>query len=401
MLLRRRKRRAQLQQLFASKARAPGLSLKRWARKHGVGHTQLYARWKRWSTAADDAEREAALGDHRGGHNRAFTPAQEELLTARVLALPTATHAAVHDIALEMHHAIQAEAGAAHAHMPLLRHRARPFSASASFVTRYKRVHRISSHRTKLGHERRAEPHAVRDSEREAEEFLHAVYGALHEFGPALVLNMDETPCKLVEQPRTALRRTGSNEAAKINTFANERLNLTFFPTISAAGNKLPLCCILRGKTERCLAKVRNGASAAVKRVQLYYSESGWSNTGIVVRYIHDVVQPYTHSRPAALILDDYASHWTPEVEAAAAAIHLRLIKVPNFKGATALLQPLDAKFNGPMKIRRVALWAARRLREPDAPDSEQAAVERTQLAYEAMTQEATMEAWRKAQIDW
>src|SRR6185437_9142013 len=98
-------------------------------------------------------------------------------------------------------------------------------------------------------------------------------------------------------------------------------------------------------------------------KVNLFYTDSGWVNEGVMVRWLNDVVKPYTQSRPAALILDDYSAHWSPCVQAAAAAMNLTLIHIPNFAGATALLQPLDVEFNGPMSIQRKKLWTEIKLR--------------------------------------
>jgi len=395
----KRKRGAVLYALFGRKRVDPSLSLRRLAREAQLGHSQVCVRWKAYAAAGDDAERMAACENHSGGHNRTFTPAQSLLLHEQVLACPTASHTTVHDLAISLHGSVRAAAGVPAARIPELRNRPKPFGASPSFITRWKRQRRVSSRRTKKVHERRVAVHDARDTEAESINYLVACNVAIQEFGAALVMNMDETPAQLVEVPRTALRPTGSKESAKITTHANERLNITTFPTIAASGHKLPICAILRGKTDRCLAKVRDGASAAVQRVQLYYSETGWINTGLMVRYIHDVIQPYTRSRPAALILDDYAAHWTAPVQEAAAAINLRLIAVPNFKGATAMLQPLDVAFNGPLKMKRAQLWAMQRLRDGDGADNEQLTMERVQLAYEGMDSDSVVNAFRKAYI--
>lgn len=156
---------------------------------------------------------------------------------------------------------------------------------------------------------------------------------------------------------------------------------------------------IFKGKTERTLKKVRNGANSTVNKVKLYYSEKGWINSGIIVRWLKDVVAPYTQRQPAALALDDYAAHWTAEVRKAAKAIKLQLIAIPNFKGATAKLQPLDVQFNGILKATRTRIWTEMRQQNPELKDSEQRAVERSQLAYESITKEQTCQAFIKAGI--
>lgn len=391
--------------LLATKLRAPAASLSSLATEHGLLARSAQKRWKRLEEAraagaTDEDAMQAATGDGRGGSNRAFTPSQTALLREQVLALPAATHEAVRTAALQLKQGLEL---ANNAHRQQHRSDPPPFVASPSFITRFKRAHRISSHRTKLQHvsagKKRGAAGEERDTDREAFDFVTEVNDALLRYGPSLVFNMDETPARLQEVPPTALRPTGEKEAAKIETHTNERLQITTFPCISAAGDKLPISAILRGKTDRCLDKIKKDASAAVGKVRLYYSESGWINEGIMQRWINDVLLPATLSRPAALILDDYAAHWTQPVQAAAAAANLQLIRVPNFAGATALLQPLDVQFNGPMKRRRTQLWTAKKQLDPDAKDSEQAAIERVQLAYEGMTKEATIDAFRKAQI--
>jgi hypothetical protein len=395
----KRKRKEALRALFERKQQQPALSLQTAAAADGLPPTQVYTRWKQWQAATNDAERDAAISNKSGGHNRAFTTQQAQLLREQVLALPVATHEAVRSTALQLRQGVEL---AEQLHRQ--QHRSDPpvFTASPSFITRFKRTQRISSRRTKVVHVSKrsvAAPTADRDTEGEAFDYVTECADALLRYGPHLLLNMDETPAKLTDVPATALRETGSKEAAKIAVAGNERLNITTFPCISAAGDKLQMCAILKGKTQRCLRKIRNGANADVNKVRLYYSESGWINSSILVRWLHDVVQPYTQSRPAALILDDYPAHWTEEVQAAAAAMHLQLIKVPSYPGATAQLQPLDVQFNGPMKNRRTHIWTQKKQRDPYAMDSEQAVIERVQLAYAAMDKASVIEAFRKAQI--
>jgi hypothetical protein len=96
-------------------------------------------------------------------------------------------------------------------------------------------------------------------------------------------------------------------------------------------------------------------------------------------------------------VLDRYGCHWTPEVQAAAAAINLELIQVPG--GCTAELQPLDVSFNGPMVKARQRIWRASKIARPFDGDSWQSAVQRSQLAYERIPRAATRSAWIKAQL--
>jgi hypothetical protein len=286
--LQKRKRAAAWRSLLESKARAPGLSLRLLARQAQMSHNSAAKRWKAYESARDagaseSAALESASGDARGGHNRALSLDQQQLLRDQILAAPAANGTTIRLAALELKQAVS-EAHEEHRHA--LRAAPPAFKASPSFVRRFKKNNRLSSRRTKMQQvSRHAAAAAPRDESAESLDFLTECQDALLRFGPHLLLNMDETPCKLADLPTTALRETGSKEAAKIEVGSNQQyLNITTFPCISAAGDKLPLGAILKGKTERSLLKVRNGASATTQKVQLYFSESGWMNGGLLVR---------------------------------------------------------------------------------------------------------------------
>ena len=73
------------------------------------------------------------------------------------------------------------------------------------------------------------------------------------------------------------------------------------------------------------------------------------------------------------------------------------LIPVPG--GTTSTLQPLDVCFNGPMLKARQRIWREMKVQRPDAEDTYQMAVERSQLAYESMSKEATRAPWIRAML--
>ena len=389
--LHKRQRQAALRELLVTKLCCPALSLRQLAGQRQLSDDSAQRRWRAFqkARAAGRTQEEAlddAVEDHRGGHNRTFTPAHEQLLGDIVRAAqPSMTHTQIQAEALRFKRDVDV-ANSSHAtrSAPL-------FRASDHFVTRFKRRQRLSSHRTAVAHESKAE--LARDMELEKLAFIVEVRDAIERCGAAMVFNMDETPVSLLDAPVTAVVPTGSKQAAQIRSTANVGTKLTTFPTISAAGDKLALCAILKGKTARCLKKVQEGASADVRRVLLYYSVKGWVNEGIMALYLRDVLLPYTRCRPAALILDSYRAHFSPAVCEAAAAMNLQLIQVPG--GCTAELQPLDARFNGPLLMKRKQIWAAQKLLHPFAVDSAQAAVERAQQAYTAMPKSLALAAFR------
>ena len=60
---------------------------------------------------------------------------------------------------------------------------------------------------------------------------------------------------------------------------------------------------------------------------------------------------------------------------------------------------PLDVGVNGPMLKARQRIWLQERIRRPGVGDTYQAAVERTQQAYDAMSKALVRGAFRKAQL--
>ena len=390
--------------VLSSHLLTPSLPLSHLARAANFTARAAQKRWKKFEAAraAGGSEQEAldaAAADDRGGHNSAFNSSQCSLLREQVLALPVASREAVRTAALQLDQGIRL------APHPLqsqqLRSEPRPtFSASSGFLSRFVRQQRLSFVRVKPFQVGKRAASKQIDTDTLSLDYVLSGQDALLRYGPSMLLNMDETPSKVVDTPRCTLQPTGTKATAKFTTTAKEKMVITTLPTITAAGAKLQLCAVIRGKTDKTLNKVRMGASSVVNRVRLYYSESGWVTEAIMLRWVKEIIQPYTHSAPAALILDDYAAHWTPSVLAAASAINLELIRVPKFSGATAMLQPLDVEFNGPMSIQRKKIWQQMKMSNPDAVDSEQSCIERAQQAYEALTAQQTAKAFSKAHIE-
>jgi len=398
--LKKRKRVACIREALEARIRAPALSIRQLAAQHAeqLSRSVLQRRWNVFQRARDAGRSEydaldiASSADGRGGHNRAFTPEQSQLLADIVLAaVPSMTHAQIKDEALHLHTAI-------HTNEHQTRSVPSPlgsFHASNGFVTRFKRTHALASHRTAVCYEKRIK---VSDIEREEQylDYVSEVHGAIMQYGARLVFNMDETAIAKIDPPTTAVVARGCGEAAKIHShISSPGQQITTLPCISAAGDKLQLCAVLKGKTLRCLKKIQDGASAAVRGVRLYYSEKGWVNAELLCRWLREVVQPYTRSAPAALILDSYAAHFSPPVRIAAAAMNLELIQVP--AGATAILQPLDVQYNSTLLNARKKIWREKKQVDAWTEDTHQAAIERQALAYAARTKAEGVAAFRKA----
>jgi hypothetical protein len=268
--LQKRKRKEALRSLFERKDANPSLTLKELAEEYGLRWDNVRRRYQQWNSAcaADDASaRDAACSDLRGGHNRAFSADQEKLLADIVAAAaPSMTHTQIVKEALQLKCASETFIHQTRNHAP------RPFLASPRFITRFKRTHRLSSHRTAVQFTPKNKEGI--DTQEACLDFITEVHSALLQYSPSLVLNMDETPVKLIDAPVTGVVITGSKEAAKMETSVGSMgMKVSTLPCISAAGDKLQLSAIIRGKTSRSLRKITENASAAVKKVKLYVSE--------------------------------------------------------------------------------------------------------------------------------
>jgi hypothetical protein len=396
--LRKRTRTAAWAELLRAKTLCPALSLRQLARDRVLSHNSAAKRWKVYERAraggCTEAEAvERAAGDSRGGHNRTFTREQSSLLADIVReATPAMTHTQIRDEALQLHQAV-------HTNQHQLRSVASPlgaFLASNQFVTRFKRQHDLASHRTAVAYQPKAK--AGQDRDKEYLDYVTEVHSAMLQYGARLVLNMDETAINKIDPPTTAVVAKNSGHAALVHTSVGSLgQQITTLPCISAAGDKLQLGVVVKGKTPRCLRRILADASPALQRVRFYYSQKGWVNEQIMLEWLRDVVQPHTHSEPAALILDSYSSHFTADVRRAASEMNLELIQVP--AGATSILQPLDVQFNSILLNARKKIWRERKQQDALAEDSPRAAIERQSIAYSARTRAEGVAAFEKAYL--
>jgi hypothetical protein len=363
------------------------------AKQHALDYYGLCRRWRRYKTARDltgsvpDDVLAELHRDGRGGHNRTFTTTQElELRDIVARAEPAMGHQQIVDAALQLRQQFDVEAG-------LRRTRTRrPFRASDGFVTDFKRRQRLSSHRSSVVKTSKAAL-LGRDLEEETFHFLCSVRMAIVDFGPHLVMNMDETPVKVCDAPLTGVVPTGCGHNATIRT-APHANQITSLPCITAGGDSLPLTVIVRGKTARSLQKISAGNPDWIRRVHLLYSQKGWSTRQTMWDWLWNVVLPYTKGRPAALILDSYAIHFTDEFISAARLLRILVIQVP--AGLTSTLQPLDVCFNGPMLKARQRIWREMKQINPFLEDSPQNAVARAARAYDDMPNDMPQMAFRK-----
>ncbi len=304
-----------------------------------------------------------------GGHNRAFTRAQEAELVAKVLATPGANKASVRKAALDLQTKINdSEQGRTRSQQHDMH-----FTFGDKFIDDFKKRNGLTSQRVKV---RRAPirnyvPPSPTQIDQQLYNFVFEVRDRIMQYGASVVMNLDETPIRPIEPPRTAITRTHANGHQLVLRAQGCDCIITSVPVITASGGKLPMFIILKGTTEVCVRKLTKGithTSHPLKQLITYHNTTGFMNDDILCSYIETTIGPYVRRRfeerangvcwppdgpCAALILDAHRSHHTIHVQRAAERAHIEIISIPSFPSSTSMLQPLDVGVNGVLKQMR------------------------------------------------
>ena len=200
------------------------------------------------------------------------------------------------------------------------------------------------------------------------EAFISECRTHLARVGRAHFFNVDETHWKFGNTPRLVLHRRGVHDIVAVG--AKKQSGFTAILGVSASGHRFKPMIVVKGKTDRCIAKLQRKYGV---RVSLKKSASCWSNSEIMDSINH-VIAPATNNRPSVLMLDEFAGHKTEDVKAAAAAHNIHIIWIP--PRATPTRQPLDIVTFGALKSHAVQLWRDERERDPLAKISKEIAVE-------------------------
>jgi DDE superfamily endonuclease/Tc5 transposase DNA-binding domain len=336
---------------------------------------QLYRRFEKYRKEKEIGMEVPTAIQHRWGvASQTFTPEQEQLLATNIRAVIEAGHVPVdlnyiRKSALDYWNYCQGT-------MAQTR-RQKPFVASDRWIARFKARHNFGKVKPKIVTKVKC-PSIGQDEDGEKFNLCIMVHEAIEKYGLSCVLNFDETPCKIVEKP-TSVWSAGPKNQVRLLSDASPKAQITLLPTISADGKRLPLGWINKGETTRGLLKMMN----IPKDVFSYFSKSGWIKEDIFINYLRDVIQGYLNGRPGALLLDSYACHWTPAVQAECKKLNLEMILVP--KGLTSSCQPLDISFNGPMKQIRTKKWMQERMIGELHTDNVERTVKRAYEAFKAV----------------
>jgi hypothetical protein len=342
------------------------------ASSHGVPGWKLQRRVRKWDKAqkeGDDFQVAVAEGraDGRLYNNSALTPEDEKALAGELRADKgehcIVTRGEVKKRAIEFW-------AKRHPHPT----RSTPsFVVSQQWVTRFRHRHGFSTTKHKATYKPPLTPAQEDDRIDKTAEFLIHTAQAVEEYGPRSVLNADETAALAVQQPFTSWGVRGQPNV--VGTSQDKRRGITTMPTISMAGDRLPLQAVVKGKTKLAVKNKKLPSD-----VLAYPSQSSWQNQDTLIGYMHDGIAPYTHNEPSALLLDDYKAHHTDKVHEKAAEHNIDIIPVP--AGQTSTLQPLDVGVNGQLKARARKKWVADKVSGKENADTLGRAVGRMNEAY-------------------
>lgn len=263
-----------------------------------------------------------------------------------------------------------------------------PFTASEGWISRFKARHNFK--KRAIEYKQTPKTSVVQDRENDKYAFVCMIEEAVDNYGADYVFNMDETPAKLCEPPRSGWA-TDDMDKITLGTLQNSnKKKITIMPTITVSGKKLKFAWINDAKTNREIFNMFLPA-----HINSYFSQKGWIVSSIMLEYLRQIVKPYLNGKPGALIVDDYGAHWTPEVRNYAAEIKLELIPVP--PGCTDGFQPLDISVNGPMKRKRQRIAVEQRYKGVSVLDSKQETVLRASQAYDEIDKKCIISGWIQA----
>ena len=162
-----------------------------------------------------------------------------------------------------------------------------------------------------------------------------------------LILNMDEVPMVFDTVPSTTLHKRGEKGVQVKNT-GWEKKYFTAVLAINAAGMFLPTMTIFKGRQEPEDLQVKSGWIVCC-------NENAWMREELMIRWVKEILRPYTQSRPALLVMDSLAAHITSNVRAELEKINTYPAIIPG--GCTRKAQPLEVVINKPFKDRIRKFW--------------------------------------------
>jgi hypothetical protein len=254
------------------------------------------------------------------------------------------------------------------------------FNCSAGFIDAFKKRNRFTS---RAFHYKRR-PSVTAEQE---ENWKNRIEELLQTVPLDRVLNTDETSWLL--WPRGILTWADVNtDHAHVLIRGDPKDSLTALATVTAAGERLPLFFLARGKTERAERSQIGDATGH----WVSHSPSGWMTEVTFEEYLELLRQHYSDGSELHLLLDSYSAHRTQNVKETAARLNIKLYYIP--PGMTDAYQPLDRKIFGVLKGYAKRLFLRRMTTDPGGGRTKGDAVQDLIAAWAELSPTTIEKAW-------
>jgi hypothetical protein len=169
------------------------------------------------------------------------------------------------------------------------------------------------------------------------------------------IINMDEATWKLLNHGFLTVAIRGS-ETANCYFEGEPKTCLTPIAAVDAAGGKLPLWILCKGRTTRCERRFRLDRRLARPErkgeLAISHAPSGWTTEHVARNYLI-WLREFMGPGPIALVWDVFAAHRCEAARAQAQSMGILLKLIP--AGTTGERQPLDQRICGNLKGRAKA----------------------------------------------
>lgn len=260
------------------------------------------------------------------------------------------------------------------------------FSAGPKLVRGFLERHGLSLRKPHL--KRRSDP-----DDESISAFLTRMDLVFAQFPRSLVINADETCWRLINGSLRTVARVGA-DAVHVVSKTTTKTDITVIAACTAAGERLPLWILTKGKGPRCEDKYRDSQQLARiidRRLFVDHSTTGWSTAEVMLRYLK-WLKSYKKDRMLHIVWDLYASHREPRVVDAAATRDIGMTFIP--AGQTGEWQPLDRRVFGSLKQRAVKILNERMIEDSLENCNIIDAIAILTQAWDQVTEEEIIKAW-------
>jgi transposase len=203
---------------------------------------------------------------------------------------------------------------------------------SPSFIVAFKQKYKLSSIKPSYSRVAAFDPHSAWIER----QFLRDVRTACDTLDHDCIFNADETFCRTFPHSVSkvyGLTNTG-REGRQVKIDTDVKQGITCMTTITAAGGCLSPYFVKKGCTSRCIKDFIED------NIMATFSDNGWMNETVAIRWIDAVLLPHLAGRPGCLIWDIFKAHMTPGVREHLLKHDIKPLYVP--ASMTWKRQPLD-----------------------------------------------------------